>query len=208
MDLDKAVVFLKENGKRKFDETVELHVHLGVDPQRSDQMVRSTVTYTAGNPKPKKVVVFTDDATKQTAAKEAGAALVGGSDLIATITKTGVLEADMTVATPDMMPKLAKVARILGPQGLMPNPKTGTVTPHPAQAVKDLMAGKAPFKMDALGNIHEAVGKLSWPADKIADNTRALLEAIRAAKPSSVKGQFIKTVTLKSTMSPGIKLSV
>lgn len=200
-----AVVALKEH-PRRFDETVEVHVRLGIDPKKSDQMVRGTVQLPAGTAKAKRVAVFTEDPAKQAAAKEAGASVVGGAEVISDIEGTGTIDADVCVATPDMMPKIAKVARILGPKGLMPNPKTGTVSPDPAAAVRELMGGKVSFKMDQLGNIHESVAKLSWEADKISANVSALLDAIRAAKPTAAKGQFIRSVTLKSTMSPGIRV--
>jgi large subunit ribosomal protein L1 len=206
--IEEGITWLKTNVESKVDPTVEVHVHLGIDPEKSDQMVRSFVVFPSGSPKQKKIAVFVEDTGKQAEAKKAGASIVGGSALIEEIVKKGSLDADMTIATPDMMPKIAKVARILGPKGLMPNPKTGTVTPDPVTAIKELASGKSAFKMDTLGNIHEPVAKLSWEEAKIAANVQALLDAIRAAKPSSVKGQYISTVSLKSTMSPAIRISL
>lgn len=206
VEVKAAVSFLQEHNRNKFDEMVELHVHLGIDPEKSDQMVRGEVTLPAGSPKEKKIAVFTDDPALAAAATKAGAVVVGGEELLAQITKDGSLDADVTVATPEMMPKIAKVARILGPKGLMPNPKTGTVTPDPAKVVTELRAGKVSFKMDNLGNIHEAIAKLSWDAEKISQNVTALLMAIRATRPTTAKGEFIRSATLKSTMSPGVKI--
>jgi len=193
-DLEAAVKALKENARQKFDETVEVHMHLGIDPQKSDQMVRGSVTLPAGTPKQKKVVIIKNDAASE--------------KLIAEIEKSGSLEADIVIATPDMMPKIAKVARILGPKGLMPNPKTGTVTPNPEEVVKELAGGKVSFKMDQLGNIHEAVGKLSWDAEKIVRNVQALVEAVRAARPAGARGELVKKVVVKSTMSPAIRVTL
>jgi len=203
-----AVEIVKKNAGAKFDETVEVHIRLGVDPSKSDQLVRSSVTLPAGSPKQKKVVVFTENAAVQKAAEEAGATKVGGVELINEIAANGSLDADLTIATPDMMPKVAKVAKVLGPKGLMPNPKTGTVTPDPAAVVKDMLSGKVFFKMDQLGNIHEAVGKASWDAAKLTANAKALLDAVQAARPGAMKGQLIKSVTLKSTMSPGVRVAL
>jgi large subunit ribosomal protein L1 len=208
VDISTAVAFLKEHVQSKFDETVEVHIRLGVDASQSEQMVRGNVTLPHGSPKEKKIVVFTADTGKQAKAKEAGATLVGGEELITKIASQGSLEADVTVATPDMMPKIAKVAKILGPQGLMPNPKTGTVTPDPASVVKELKAGKVSFKMDNLGNIHEAVAKVSWDSEKIIANTQALIVALRASRPAAQKGEFLRSVTLKTTMSPAIRISL
>jgi large subunit ribosomal protein L1 len=207
VDLETAVAFLKEHARSTFDETVEIHVLLGVQPQKSDQMVRGSVVLPHGTPKKKRIAVFTDDTALQKAAKDAGAKIVGGDDLIADVQSNGALEADVTVATPNMMPKIARIAKILGPKGLMPNPKTGTVTPDVAKAVQELAGGKVAFKMDQLGNIHEAVGKVSWDAKKIQENTAALLEAVRASRPATQKGEFIRSVTVKSTMSPAVRIA-
>lgn len=203
-----AIVALKTNVTGKFDQTVELHINLGVDPQKADQLVRGSVILPAGHPSKKHIVVLTEDASLQKAAKDAGAAQAGGAALIEKITKDGTLEADLVIATPDMMPKVTKVARILGPKGLMPNPKTGTVSPSPAVTVQELMSGKIMFKMDQLGNLHEAVGKLSWEAGKITANVAALLDALRAARPAASKGQFIRRAYLKTTHSPAVALAV
>jgi large subunit ribosomal protein L1 len=208
VDLQTAVSFLKEHARQTFDETIELHVRLGIDVEKSEQMVRGVVVLPSGSAKSKRIAVFTSDSAQKKSALEAGATLAGGEELIAAIADKGVLEADVAVATPDMMIKIAKVARILGPQGLMPNPKTGTVTSEPVQAVKELMGGKVSFKMDQLGNIHEAVGKASWDTEKITANIATLIEAIKQARPAGMKGQLIKKITLASTMSPGIRVTL
>lgn len=207
VDMASAVAFLKENVMGKFDQTVELHVKLGVDHTKSDQMVRATVSLPSGTAKAKKIAVLANDAKEQEAAKAAGATIVGGDELIKQIEADGKLDADVVVATPAMMPKISKVARVLGPQGLMPNPKTGTVNPDPAAVVKELAAGKITFKMDSLGNIHEAVGKISWDAEKIVANVEAVMAALKAARPTMMKGQLIKSITLKTTMSPAIRVA-
>lgn len=207
VDVAAAVAFLKENVADKFDQTIELHVNLGVDHTKSDQMVRATVILPSGTAKSKKIAVLANEPKEQEEARAAGATIVGGDSLIKEIESSGKLDADVVVATPTMMPKIAKVARILGPQGLMPNPKTGTVNADPAAVVRELAAGKVTFKMDALGNIHEAVGKISWEAEKIVANVVALMTAIRSARPTTMKGQLIKSVTLKATMSPAIRIA-
>lgn len=189
VSLEEAVETLKKSPKKKFDETVELHIKLGVDASKSDQMVRATVQLPSGSPKEKNIVLLTEDLIKQ-------------------IKEKGSIEADVVIATPDLMPKVAQVARVLGPQGLMPNPKTGTVTTDPDKTIAELKSGKITTKMDATGNIHEAVGKVSWDADKIVANTKAVLEAVNAARPAAAKGQLIKSVTLASTMSPGIRIDL
>lgn len=207
VSLGEAIEFIKANPTAKFDETVELHVRLGVDASKSDQMVRGSVVLPHGTPKKKKVVVFTEDSAKQKAAKEAGAHEVGGQELIDRIAADGGIDADVTIASPDMMPKVAKVAKILGPKGLMPNPKTGTVTPDVESAVKDLAAGKVSFKMDQLGNIHEGIAKLSWETEKVTENIEALLEAVRSVRPATQKGEYLAQVFVASTMGPSVRIS-
>lgn len=199
-----AIAWIKENVKGKFDQTVEVHIHLGIDASKSDQMVRGSVTFPAGTPKQKKVIVLSSDSKKQAEGKAAGAISGGGDELIAKILEDKNLDADVLIATPEMMPKIAKAAKILGPKGLMPNPKNGTVTLDIAKAVAELIGGKVTFKMDQTGNIHEAVGKVSWDAAKIAQNVEALVAAVRQAKPSSQKGEYLKRVAIKATMSPAL----
>lgn len=208
ISIDEAVAWLKANVKTKFDSTVEVHIRLGVDAQKSEQMVRGQVVLPAGAVTKPAIVVFTDDAAAQKEAMAGGAEAAGGVELIEQIKKDGSLRADITIATPSMMPKVAQIAKILGPQGLMPNPKTGTVTDQPAAVISELLAGKISFKMDQLGNLHQAVGKISWDEEKITLNTKTFLDAVKAAKPSASRGEFLKSVFLKSTMSPSLPLNV
>lgn len=208
MDIPSAVKFLKENARAKFDETVELHVALGVDYEKSDQMVRGNVVLPGGTPTQKRIAVVTADTAKQEEAKKAGAALTGGDDLIADIEKNGLADIDVVIATPDMMPKIARVAKVLGPKGLMPNPKNGTVTPDVAKAVQELAAGKITFKMDAQGNIHAALAKASWDAEKTQQNVEALLAAIKAARPQNQRGEFMRKIVLKTSMSPAVRITL
>lgn len=206
VDIKTAVAFIKENARQSFDETVEVHVRLTVDPSKSEQMVRGSVSLPAGTPKQQKIVVFTEDAAQQKDSLAAGAAQSGGEELIDEIVKNKSLAADITVATPAMMPKVAKAAKILGPKGLMPNPKTGTVSPDPVDVVKDLLSGKLSFKMDQLGNIHQAIAKVSWDEEKIISNAEAFCQAINSARPDSAKGELIHNITIKSTMSPAVSV--
>lgn len=207
LPLPEAVAFAKAHANAKFAETIELHARLGVDPTKGDQAVRGTVQLPHGAPSSVRVAVFTDDAKLQKAATEAGADLVGGSELIEQVRTKGIA-ADVTVATPDMMKSLAAVAKILGPKGLMPNPKTGTIGPDPAKIVRELKGGKIAFKVDDSGNVHLAVGKASWDADKLVENTRAALEAIRHAKPAGSKGEYLRSVTVTSSMGLGVGVKV
>lgn len=200
--LVEATELVKQTAKAKFDETVELHIKLGIDPKQSDQIVRGTVTLPHGIGKTRKVAVITKG-EKQAEAKEAGADLIGGDDLIEDISK-GSLDFDILVATPDIMKDLSKVAKILGPKGLMPNPKAGTVTFEIGNTVKELKKGRVEYKNDSYGIIHCSVGKVSFDKEKLADNIKTLFEAVAKAKPSSSKGQYIKSVAISSTMGPGI----
>lgn len=202
--LPDAVAFVKSHANAKFDETIELHVRLGVQPAESEQAVRGTVNFPHGAPSPVRVAVFTNDAKLQAAAKKAGADLAGGTELIAKVRETKALDADVAVATPDVMKDLASAAKTLGPRGLMPNPKTGTIGPDPASIVRELKRGKVAFKMDDSGNLHLAVGKASWDAEKLVANARAALDAIRQAKPVAAKGEYLRSVTLASAMGPSV----
>jgi large subunit ribosomal protein L1 len=206
--LHDAVRSVKESATAKFDETIEIHVHLGVDPKQSDQSVRGTVVLPHGSPSSVRIAVFTDDVKLQDKAKAAGAELVGGKELTEKVSAEKGLSADVAVATPDMMNSLAKIAKILGPRGLMPNPKSGTIGPDPAQIVKSLKSGKITFKMDDSANVHVAVAKASWDTERIEENARALVGAIRQAKPASAKGEYIRSVTMTSTMGPGVRVRV
>ena len=201
-NLDEAVTKLKEVAFAKFDETVELTVWLGVDPRKADQLVRGTIVLPHGIGKSKIVLVIAQgDKIKE--AEEAGADLVGGQDMVDKI-KGGWLEFDAVIATPDMMRLVGGLGKVLGPRGLMPNPKTGTVTVDVKTAVQETKAGKVEYRVDKTGVIHVGVGKVSFDADKIRDNARALLEAVVKAKPSTAKGKYVKKVNLAATMSPGV----
>lgn len=208
MDMAAAVTFLKEHARTSFDETVEIHMALGVDASKNEQSVRGTVVLPSGTPKQKRIAVFAADEKKQEAAKKAGAALVGGETLIADVEKNGISDIDVVLATPDMMVKLAKVAKVLGPKGLMPNPRTGTVTADVAEAVAELAAGKVAFKMDQQGNMHAALAKASWDVEKTVANAQAFIDAVKAVRPATQRGEFIRKVVLKTSMSPAVRISL
>lgn len=205
-DLQEAIELLKKSQKVKFDETVEAHFHLNINPDKSEQQVRAGVEFPHGTGKNVRVAVFTDDKGKAAEAKEAGAEIIGGEDLIEKTRTAGSLDVDVTVATPDMMPKLAKIAKILGPRGLMPNPKNETVTTDIAKAVNQLKKGKVNFKSDKSGNIHVPIGKLSFETGAIQENFEVLKKSLDKAKPAGVKGKLIKTTSLSSTMGIGIQI--
>jgi large subunit ribosomal protein L1 len=202
--LTEAVGMVKSMAPAKFDETVEVAVRLGVDPRKADQMVRGTVALPSGTGTDVRIAVFAaGDAA--TAAREAGADIVGTDDLIAQI-EGGMLDFDVAIATPDLMPQVGKLGRQLGPRGLMPNPKTGTVTTDVGKAVTDFKGGKVEYRTDRHGNVHVPVGKVSFDHEALNANLRAVLEELEKAKPSSAKGRYFKKVTLSSTMGPGVKL--
>lgn len=203
-DISDAVKLLKEVAYAKFDESVDLDVRLGVDPRNADQQVRGTVNLPHGTGKTIRVAVFAQgDAAK--AAEEAGADVVGSDDLVEKI-QGDWMEFDAAVATPDMMRLVSKVGRKLGPRGLMPNPKTGTVTPNVAQVVQELKAGKVEYRLDKFANVHCSIGKKSFSEEALAENIKALLDALKAAKPSSAKGIYMKGISVSTTMSPSIPL--
>ncbi len=203
--LDEAISIFKDNWKSKFDNTIELHMKLGVDPKHADQVVRGNVVLPHGTGKTVKVLVFAKG-DKVQAAEEAGADFVGAEDYVAKI-QEGWMDFDKVVASPDMMPVLGRIARILGPRGLMPNPKSGTVTPNVAAAVKELKAGKISYRIDKGSNIHVTVGKLSFGNEELKENAKSLLDSVVKAKPAVAKGEYIKSICLTTTMSPGIRLS-
>jgi large subunit ribosomal protein L1 len=203
--MDEAVPLIKKVKFAKFDETVELHVRLGVDPKHADQMVRGTIVLPNGLGKSKKVLVITSG-DKLREATEAGADFVGGEDMVAKIQSENWTDYDAVVATPDMMRSVGRLGKVLGPRGLMPNPKTGTVTNDVAQAVKEVKAGKVEFRVDKTGVIHVPVGKISFAADKLVENANTLLGAVVKAKPAAAKGKYVKSVTICSTMGPGVLL--
>jgi large subunit ribosomal protein L1 len=202
--VQEAVELVKKVAYAKFDETVELDMHLGVDPRKADQMVRGTVVLPHGLGKSKRVIVIAN-ADKMTEARDAGADEVGGDDIVDRI-KGGWIDFDAVISTPDMMRGVGQLGKILGPRGLMPNPKTGTVTFDVAKAVREIKAGKVEFRVDKTGVIHAPVGKVSFDVERLAENARALIDAVMRAKPSTAKGKYVRSAALSSTMGPGIKL--
>jgi len=199
-----ALKLLKEFPTAKFDESVEVSFRLGVDPRKADQMVRGTVSLPHGTGKSVRVAAFAVG-DKAREAREAGADLVGGEELVEEVQK-GNIEFDAAVATPDMMPTVGKAGRVLGPRGLMPNPKAGTVTPDIGKAVRDIKAGKLEYRIDRQANLHLVIGKRSFGEDQLAQNYMAVVDEILRAKPASAKGKYVKTATLSTTMGPGIRL--
>ena len=205
--VDEAVEFLVENAKTKFDEGVEVHLRTNIDPKQADQLIRGAVVLPHGIGKEKKIAVFAEG-DKAAEAKEAGADLIGGEDLIGKIKQTKEIDFDISVATPEMMRKLASIAKILGPKGLMPSPKTDTVTMDIKKTVEQLKKGKINFKNDDSGNVHQLVGKVSFGKDKLKENIMIYIQAIKDARPSGAKGEFIKNVVVTSTMGVGIKVGL
>ncbi|MBM3859423.1 MAG: 50S ribosomal protein L1 [Verrucomicrobia bacterium] len=204
--LTEAVETLKKLPKTKFDETLELDFKLGVDPKQSDQMVRGTVALPHGSGKKVRVVVFARGAAAQ-AAKDAGADTVGFEDLLKQV-QGGWTDFDVAIATPEAMNEVRKLGKVLGPKGLMPNPKTGTVTEDTAKAVKEVKAGRVEFKMDKAGNLHVAFGKISFEPKAIEENARAIISAVFHARPATAKGTFVESCTMSSTMSPGLRIDI
>ena len=203
---DEAIDVVKSLATAGFDVTVEAVVRLGVDPRKADQMIRGTVALPSGTGKDGRVAVFAQgDAAA--AAEAAGAELVGAEDLAAQI-EGGMLDFDVTIATPDLMPLVGRLGRVLGPRGLMPNPKTGTVTPDPAKAVEEFKGGKVEYRTDRNGNVHVGIGKASFGSEALVANFTAIIDELNKAKPSSAKGRYIRKVTLSSTMGPGVQLDV
>lgn len=206
-DLDEAVNLVKEYATAKFDETIELAAKLGVNPRKADQMIRTTVVLPHGVGKKVRVLVFAEgDAARE--ASEAGADYVGSDELIEKIQKEGWLEFDVAIATPNMMKNLKSLGRVLGPRGLMPNPKAGTLTTDVARAIEESKAGKIEFRTDRTANIHIPVGKASFDANKLRENIVIFLQTLLKIRPASAKGTYIHSLTLSSTMGPGIRLDV
>lgn len=203
--ISEAVKILKEMPAVKFDASIEAHVSLGIDPKKGEQIVRSTVILPHGNGKIKRLVAFT---TKTQEAKSVGADIIGDDEYIEKIRKTGKCDFDIAVATPEMMAKIAPIAKILGQKGLMPNPKSGTIDNDIEKMIKELKAGKESFKNDDSANVHLAVGKISFDDNKLVENIIAFIEAIKKAKPQSLKGTYIKSIALSSTMGPGLKITL
>ena len=205
-EADEALALCCQTAKAKFDETVELHVRLGVDSRHADQQVRGAVVLPHGTGRDVRVIaICKGDAAK--AAEEAGAMMVGDADLIAKIQNEGFVDFDVLVTTPDMMGQVGRLGKVLGPRGLMPNPKAGTVTPDIGRAVTEAKAGKIEYRLDKQNIIHVPVGKASFGPEKLGDNLRVVMDAIVKAKPAAAKGQYIKSATVATTMGPGIKLN-
>ncbi len=207
-ELTEAIAMVKKNANSKFDESVEAHIRLGIDPKKSDQQVRSTVVLPHGTGKEKRVAAFVATPDQEKEAEMEGAELIGGEELVAEIAKSGKLNFDVAIAVPEMMPKLAKVAKILGPRGLMPSPKNDTVTPNIGSAIKAMKGGKVAFKNDETANVHQVIGKASFTDDQLAVNFETLMDAIRKNKPGAAKGTYIKGAVLTSTMGPGVRIAV
>jgi len=205
--LKDAVGVLAKFPKAKFNETIDLAFRLGVDPKQSDQMVRGTVPLPHGSGKTVRVLVFAKSGAAADAARAAGAEYVGYEDMIAKC-QGGWADFDVAVATPEAMAEVRKLGKVLGPRGLMPNPKTGTVTDDTAKAVKEVKAGRVEFKVDKAGNVHVGIGKASFPGNQIEENARAVIEAVFKARPNSLKGTYVHTCTLSATMSPPVRLDV
>ena len=205
-DVKDAIALAKKSAVAKFDETIEVHIRTGCDGRHADQQIRGAVVLPHGTGKQVRVLVFAKDA-KAAEAEAAGAEFVGAEELIPKIQKEGWLDFDVVVATPDMMGVVGRLGRILGPKGLMPNPKAGTVTMDVAKAVKEIKAGKIEYRLDKTNIIHVPVGKASFTEEQLSDNFQTLIEAILKARPSTVKGQFLKSVTISSTMGPGVKIN-
>ena len=205
-DVNEAVSILKKTASAKFDETIEAHIRLGVDGRHADQQVRGAVVLPHGTGKNVRDLVFAKG-DKLAEAEAAGANYVGGEELIPRIQKEGWLDFDVVVATPDMMGVVGRLGRVLGPKGLMPNPKAGTVTMDVTKAIKDIKAGKVEYRLDKSNIIHVPIGKASFDEEKLADNFHTLIGAINKAKPAAAKGQYLKSVVVTSTMGPGIKLN-
>jgi large subunit ribosomal protein L1 len=204
--VDEAIETLKANAKSKFDETIEVALNLGVDPRHADQMVRGVVTLPAGTGKDVRVAVFARGA-KAEEATAAGADVVGAEDLMETI-QGGTIDFDRVIATPDMMGIVGRLGKVLGPKGLMPNPKLGTVTPNVTEAVKAAKGGQVEFRVEKAGIIHSGIGKASFPAEDLKRNFQAFVDAIVKAKPAGAKGKYVQKVALSSTMGPGLKVDV
>ena len=204
--LDEAIKLVKESARAKFDETVEISMNLGVDPRHADQMVRGMVSLPRGTGKETRVAVFARG-EQADQAREAGADVVGAEDLAETI-RGGAIDFERCVATPDMMSVVGKLGKVLGPRGLMPNPKLGTVTQDVAKAVRDAKGGQVQFRVEKAGIVHAGIGKVSFPDSHIVENVCALVDAVNKAKPSGAKGSYVKKVSLSSTMGPGIGLDV
>jgi len=205
--IEEAAELAKKTANTKFNGSIEVHIRLGIDPKKTDQAVRGSITLPNGTGKTKKVAAFVSEG-KEAEAKQAGAAIVGGEQLVKQIRETGVTDFEIAVAEPAMMKNLATIAKILGQRGLMPNPKTGTVTDNIAGIIKEISAGKVDYKNDNTSNIHQIVGKANFETSKLVENVKAFIEAVSASKPQTVKKQFIASISMNATMGPGIKVKL
>jgi large subunit ribosomal protein L1 len=202
---EEAMELVKKTATTKFTGSVEAHINLGIDVKKGDQQVRSTIIFPHSIGKAKKVIAFVT-ASKEKEAEDAGADIIGTEEMLDQIAKTGKIDFEVAVATPDMMPKLAKVAKILGPTGLMPNPKTDTVGTNVKKMIEDVKKGKVAFKNDSTGNVHQAIGKTDLGPKELLENFNALVEAVKKVKPAAAKGSYLNSVTLTSTMGPGVRI--
>ena len=201
---EEAIAIIKSLGTKKFDETVDAVIRLGVDPRKADQMIRATVALPSGTGKDVRIAVFAQGEAAQ-AARDAGADHVGGDDLAAEV-EGGMTDFDLAIATPDMMPTVGKLGRVLGPRGLMPNPKTGTVTPDVAKAIEEFKGGKVEYRTDRFANVHVPIGKASFTEDALLTNLRAVMTELDRVKPASAKGRYVKKVVISTTMGPGVRV--
>ncbi len=206
-ELEEALNLVKETGIAKFDASVEVHINLGINPKKSDQQVRTAFTLPNGTGKTKKIAAFVPP-EKEKEAREAESDIVGGEELINQIKISGKIDFELAVAAPEMMPKMALIAKILGPRGLMPSPKNETITTNLKKTIGELKKGKVDFKNDDTGNIHQVIGKVSFSKNQLLENYNALINALKKAKPSAAKGTFIKSVSIASSMGPGIKIKL
>ncbi|MDB4940189.1 MAG: rplA [Candidatus Doudnabacteria bacterium] len=204
---EEAIALAKKTANTKFNGSIEVHIRLGIDPKKTDQSVRGSITLPNGTGKTKKIAAFVTE-TNEKAAKEAGASIVGGEELIKSIKESEKTDFEVAVAEPAMMAKMASIAKILGQRGLMPNPKNGTVTTDIAGAIKEISAGKVNFKNDDSGNIHQIIGKANFEEPKLIENLKTFIDALNGSKPSTVKKQFVMTITVNSSMGPGIKVKM
>ncbi len=205
--LDAAIALVKETATTKFDGSVEVHANLGINPKKSDQMVRGSAVLPHGTGKTKRIAAFVSP-DKEKEAKEAGADVVGGQDLIDEIKTSGKIDFEIALATPDMMAKMAVVAKVLGPRGLMPSPKNETITTNLAKTINELKGGKVNFKNDDNAIVHQIIGKTSFSSDQLAANFRAFIDALKKAKPATAKGSYIDSITLASSMGPGVRVEL
>lgn len=205
---EEAIELVKKTSISNFDGSVEIAVRLNVDPKKTDQQVRGALVLPNGTGKTKRALVLTKNDNQAKAAKEAGADFVGGEELIEKIQKENWLDFDIIIATPEMMPLLGRIGKLLGPRGLMPNPKTGTVTTDTVKALEDVKKGRIEYRTDSYGNLHTIIGKVSFDSDKLVENLTAFMSVVAKSKPQTAKGQFIKNVSVSSTMGPGIKIDL